>query len=286
MIRLLAPAKVNLGLRVHGKREDGFHYIETVFQAVGLYDELFVEEADRFSFRTTGEWDAPEDETNLVVRAIRLLGEVVGREPTFSVALHKRIPSGGGLGGGSSDAVAGLLAANRIWGDPLTLSEIVDLSGQLGSDCPFFVYGGCQQAWGRGEKLRKVEVSLLGAFAIWYPGVSVSTAFAYASLGRNLTREQPPLIFHDCLNSTPEWWSHPAIVNHFEPVVSPRIPGWDAAVSFWKNHGSKWVALSGSGACQVAYFTSPEQCQVACDSWNGGGFVWVAAPVSCGVRFH
>jgi len=160
-LRLVAPAKVNLFLRVVGKRPDGFHELASLFQTVSLFDDLDFwtspreEGAPLASLEVTpdslGAELIPTDESNLVVRALSLYAERVPSSPAIHCRLHKRIPAQGGLGGGSSDAATALHAANRLAGLPVSQETLIEWAGELGSDCGFFLSAGTAYCTGRGE---------------------------------------------------------------------------------------------------------------------------------------
>src|SRR5262249_1850957 len=134
-----ARAKINLSLRILGKRPDGFHEIDTLIAPVELADEVMVESAASFSF-TCSDGSLPTDDSNLAARAARLFGERIGRPMLVHIHLEKKIPHGAGLGGGSSDAAAVLLALNERANDALSPADLHALAAQLGSDVPFFLY--------------------------------------------------------------------------------------------------------------------------------------------------
>jgi 4-diphosphocytidyl-2-C-methyl-D-erythritol kinase len=152
-VTLRPAAKVNLTLEVPGRRPDGYHELSTLFQEVGIHDELTAEPAAELSLAVEG--DAPPDEDNLVLRAARLMSEAVGGDAPrgASISLRKGIPSGAGLGGGSSDAAATLLALNYLWDAALSLEELARVGRELGADVPFFLYGGTALGRGRGDEI-------------------------------------------------------------------------------------------------------------------------------------
>ena len=228
-----AYAKINFGLRVTGKRADGYHDIETIFQTISLHDTLTFTPSNAWTL-TCDVPDVPADESNLVLRAARAAGG-----PPFAIALEKRIPAGGGLGGGSSDAAATLRALGRA--DP-------QLALQLGSDVPFFILGGTAYATGRGEQLVPLP-SLAGIpLILLFPEERVGTAQAYASL----RRFSPPLglervramIAGDFLSHATE------LVNDFEEVV-PHIAALKTKLY---ELGAAWAGMSGSGSTVVGAF--------------------------------
>jgi 4-diphosphocytidyl-2-C-methyl-D-erythritol kinase len=182
------PAKVNLVLRVVGRRPDGYHEIVTVFQAVDLWDTLWAETADSLTFTVEG--DAVESgESNLVVRAARLLQaectQARGRGATLR--LTKRIPVGAGLGGGSSDAAGTLLLLTRLWGLSLGPSELETLAARLGSDVPFFLHGGTALGRGRGERVDRLPPLPERPLLLGHPPFGLSTPEVYAALRAPLT---------------------------------------------------------------------------------------------------
>ncbi|MDK9701179.1 MAG: 4-(cytidine 5'-diphospho)-2-C-methyl-D-erythritol kinase [bacterium] len=285
MIRLLAPAKINIGLRVPGKRNDGYHWIVTLMQAISLYDEIAFASADRYELHCSGEWQVPEDESNLVTKAVRAFEHLTGIVAKVRIDVTKRIPLGGGLGGGSSDAVAALIGCNNFFQTNLQESDLLALATGIGSDCPFFLRGGIQEATGRGEILTPLKAMLPGVFGLWFPGVSVNTGVAYARLNRNLTQESPSLILSSCLRSENDWRSDPQLKNDFEPVVANELAYWDDAREFWMSCGAKWVSMSGSGSCQVAHFDVMKVCAAAVLQFPFGGRTWAVEPIPQGVVY-
>jgi 4-diphosphocytidyl-2-C-methyl-D-erythritol kinase len=184
-------AKVNLDLRVLGRREDGYHEIKTVLQTVDLADDLIAEPADRFSLSVTGPHAAgvPEDESNLVLKAARLLA---ARFPGHGarLRLRKAIPAGSGLGGGSSNAAAALMALDRLWGAQADPGLLYALARSLGADVPFFLFGGTCLGLGRGDEIAPMPDAPERLVAILWPGESLSTRAVYEGLPLSLTRQQ------------------------------------------------------------------------------------------------
>lgn len=152
-VRVRVPAKINLRLSVGAPRPDGFHPLDTVYQAVSLYDEVGVAPADRLRLTIDGVGadTLPTDQRNLAVRAAQLLADRLGVAPNVAIHLHKRIPLAGGLAGGSADAAAVLVGCNALWGGGRTRAQLAALAAELGSDVPFLVIGGTAHGTGRGE---------------------------------------------------------------------------------------------------------------------------------------
>ena len=233
-----AHAKINWALRVTGKRADGYHDIETVFQTISLHDTLTFTASDRLTL-TCDDPAIPTDETNLVVRAAR--GQNV------AIALRKRIPAGGGLGGGSSDAAA-TLAALGISDPQVALA--------LGSDVPFFFTGGTAYAAGRGELLTPLPPVRGVPLLLLIPDERVSTAAAYAML----RRFSPPLgveryramIDDGLLAHASE------LINDFEEPIFDALPRLRHLKSRMIEAGAAWAAMSGSGSTIVGAFRDAE----------------------------
>ncbi len=187
-LRVLAPAKLNLYLEVGPLRPDGYHDIDSIFQAITLHDELELRHAPAGELRLEEEGIA-EAEKNLVMRAARKLlssGLVEGRPPGACIRLKKRIPEGAGLGGGSSDAAATLVGLSRLWGLSVRVPALASIALELGSDVPFFLLGGTARCRGRGERIESWSGAFRAApplhYVIAYPRVKVSTRLVYDAL--------------------------------------------------------------------------------------------------------
>lgn len=184
-LRLRAPAKINWTLSVLRRRPDGYHEIDSVFQAVSLFDELAVRAISKIECRIVcDEPTVPTDERNLIHRAWELLrGIFPERVRGIAVRLTKRIPSGAGLGGGSSDAAAALVAINRIYRLGIRRSTLAALGAEIGSDVPFFIHGGAARCRGRGEKIEPIRAKISPVdLVIVFPGFASPTGAAYAKL--------------------------------------------------------------------------------------------------------
>jgi 4-diphosphocytidyl-2-C-methyl-D-erythritol kinase len=185
-----APAKLNLFLHVTGRRADGYHDLQTLFQLIDLADDIgiTVREDGRIE-RLTGPTDVPPD-TDLVIRAARALQMETGTTLGANLRVRKRIPTGGGLGGGSSDAATTLLALNHLWGTDLTTAQLAAIGLTLGSDVPVFVHGSSAWAEGRGELLQAVELPERW-YAVIHPRVAVPTPLIFQA--HALTRNSPKI---------------------------------------------------------------------------------------------
>lgn len=257
-----ALAKTNLTLKVLHRRPDGFHELRTIFQTISLADRLDIEFIP--GARTEIAIDCRRDlatEDNLAVRAARAVMDAAGAAGRVSLRLDKRIPLGGGLGGGSSDAAAVLLALPVLAGFELPLPELIALGAGLGSDVPFFLLGGAALGIGRGTDLCPLpEMPLMWGLMVM-PAVHVSTAEAYAALGRELT-SAPDFNSMNVLQAlswsfgeglTARSWAASA-ENDFEGFVFERYPLLGDIRRRLRELGASPVLLSGSGASVYGIF--------------------------------
>lgn len=252
-----ARAKINLHLAVHARRADGYHALTTVFQTIDLADTLTIAEHDGpFTLRCPGS-DVPEDGSNLVVRAARALAEEVGRaEPTgLLVTLDKQVPAQAGLGGGSADAMAALRLLCAVWSVPPDRELLARVGGRLGSDVPFFAWGGTALGRGRGDDITALPALPALSCVILRPPFGVSTAEAYRWVAESRQGSTPPETPFDPPARSEEWLGRlPACRNDFEPVVAARHPDIAASVAALREAGAILAMMSGSGSAIYALF--------------------------------
>ena len=265
-----APAKLNLFLHVTGRRADGYHELETLFQLVDLEDELrIVVRRDGVIARSGGAAGVPAEE-DLVVRAARLLRARAG-DPGLGAEIDvaKRIPVGGGLGGGSSDAATVLVALNELWGLGLTAARLAALGLELGADVPVFVHGDNAVARGVGERLEPVALPPR-VYAVVFPGVPVSTAAAFQA--PELTRNSSAITIPGSPLPSGGGAQLPGR-NDLEPVVVARHPAVRAALE-WLGERSP-ARMTGSGASVFAVFADRLAAAAALEGLPAGwtGFV-------------
>lgn len=248
-ITFSAPAKLNLMLHVVGRRADGYHELQTVFQLIDLCDriEIGVRE-DGVISRPAGPAGVPESE-DLVVRAARALKQATGTPLGAEIAVRKRIPMGGGLGGGSSDAATTLLALNQLWKTALTSEQIAAIGVKLGADVPVFVAGRSAWAEGVGEKLTPLSLGAGSWFVVVFPGVAVPTAAVFQAA--ELTRNSPPTTMRGFLETGGR--------NDCEAVVRARFPAVAEALDWLARHGAS--RLTGTGSCVFAKFSRVEDAE-------------------------
>lgn len=255
-LALRAPAKVNLFLRVLSRRSDGFHELETLFQAVDLCDEIVVRRAPRgVALEVVGAELGPP-EANLAHRAARALLAATGDAGGLGIRLHKRIPAGAGLGGGSSDAAAVLRAGDALLGTGLSRAALHRLGAGLGSDVPFFLGASTlARGTGRGERLEPLAPLPEASVVLVLPPVHVATGAAYGALAR--TRQEggeapcsAPVV------DAPESWDEVASLAHndFEAVIRALHPEVGEALAALRSAGAAPALLSGSGGACFGIF--------------------------------
>lgn len=254
-IEIKAPAKINAGLFITSRRDDGFHNIETVFYPVaGLYDTLSVNAADSFSFTTDSSELSGDPDSNLVVKAARLFAAKTGSDNFISYRAHltKRIPMGAGLGGGSSDAAAMLLALNELNGGIFNHDNLREMGLQLGSDVPFFVRPKPLFASGRGEKFEDCKLRLASSFIlIVNPGIHISTPWAY----RNCSPAPSLFDLRKLTSLHMRRKSYKAeTLNDFEKVVFPEFPLIAEIKEKMLSNGAYSANMSGSGSSVYGLF--------------------------------
>ncbi len=261
-----APAKLNLFLRLTGRRDDGYHELQTVFRLLDWGDSLRFRVRDDGLIVRHGSSVAGVAETDdLCVRAARLLKKSANVSKGVDIVIEKRIPAGGGFGGGSSDAATSLVALNALWGTGLDLDGLAALGLQLGADVPVFVLGDNAWAEGVGERLTPIDLP-----PAWYvladPGVPAATAALFRS--PELTRDAVPVTIADFVSGA-------SLGNAFEPVLRGREPAVEAAFAALSLIGTPHLTGSGSG-CFVEFATR-ESAESALADLPSGLTAWLAA---------
>jgi 4-diphosphocytidyl-2-C-methyl-D-erythritol kinase len=181
-MQVLAPAKINLSLKILGPRNDGFHELDTLIAPISLYDEIRIDKgrpAKGINFRCDGP-SVPKGDDNLAVRAAKAFFETIKIEPAISIELKKKIPHGAGLGGGSSDAASVLLALNELFDAKLSRGALAEMALPIGSDVPFFVFQSAALCKGRGEMVTPVKLNKQFSILLLKPAFAISTVWAYS----------------------------------------------------------------------------------------------------------
>ncbi|HZT68714.1 MAG TPA: 4-(cytidine 5'-diphospho)-2-C-methyl-D-erythritol kinase [Terriglobia bacterium] len=261
-IKARAFAKVNLGLKVLGKRPDGYHEVRTVYQTVGLADilQVSISSRDRGTRLECDHQGLSSGRENLVHRAAEVWRQASGFKGGIRLRLEKRIPMGAGLGGGSSDAAVTLLMLEHLTGNHLGFAELARMAAQLGSDVPLFLIGGRVLGCGRGEEVYPLTDLPARSCLIAFPGFSVPTAEAYAALDSLLTQSDEIRKITSLGKRSPfplENWG-PA-ENDFEKFVFARWPELAKVKGQLIRAGAETASLTGSGSALFAVFESAQQ---------------------------
>jgi len=251
IINLKSPAKINFGLNIVSKRDDGFHNIETIFYPVELHDVLVFEKSNNFSFSCNSEL-VQKDENNLVIKALHQIENYLQKKFPVSIILEKNIPIGAGLGGGSSNAAHTLLAINELFELRLEESILQEMALQLGSDVPFFLHPVPSFANSRGEKLSPIAFEITKPILLVNPGIHVSTQWAYQNI-----KPKSPSMSLSALNSksTEDLRSlNNIVVNDFESIVFAVHPELAEIKRKMYECNAEFALMSGSGSTMFAIF--------------------------------
>lgn len=281
MVKARCAAKINLYLDVLREREDGYHDINTIFQPVSLYDEIEISRADHGIQVIGNDPTVPWNENNLCYRAAKLLLGDAGLHTGVSISVKKRIPSEAGLGGASSDAAGTLLAIDRLFGLHYPRKRLMELSLEIGSDIPFFIYGKPAVGRGRGELLESWSGLKEGWFLLVKPHVSISTSWAYSNIKLQLTRD----IDKDKMNSVldklgklPD--ARVQTWNIFAEIARKKDPAIDGILKRLARRNPLLFSMSGSGSVCFALFSEEERAKEVEEGFKEEGFsTWVVRPV-------
>ena len=263
VLRLPAPAKLNLLLRIVGRREDGYHLLQTVFQFIDRCDWITLHPRSDGEIRLAALLPGVPEETDLTVRAARALREAAGLSQGVTIEVEKNLPMGGGLGGGSSDAATTLLGLNRLWNAGLSVADLKTLGLGLGADVPVFIEGHAAWAEGVGEVLTPLTLA-----EPWYvvivPDCQVATGRIFTA--PDLTRNNPPITIRDFVEGQRD--------NHCLPVVLNMYPAVAMAMMALSSYGE--ARLTGTGACVFTEFNHEHEARLAAAGLGPGWTVFVA----------
>jgi 4-diphosphocytidyl-2-C-methyl-D-erythritol kinase len=269
-VTVRAYAKLNLGLRVLCKRPDNYHELRTVFQTISLADNLEIFFAPGKSTTIVME-GTPGIPDNLAERAARMVMDAAEKTGSVRLNLKKNIPTGAGLGGGSSDAAAVLLALPVMVGAKLPMDRLCDLATRLGSDVPFFLYGGTALGLGRGEELYPLPDQPAKQVLVVAPAIHSSTADAYRDLSASLTKvalQNKLSTFRQGVWGSGSQSNKSSLVNDFESVVFARYPDLGVISDRLRRAGASRVAMTGSGSAVFGIFENPGKLERARLSWE------------------
>lgn len=282
-MNLLAPAKINVGLRLLGRRDDGYHEIETFLHSLAWGDTVRVEPADGIFLevrsapevpRPQSVTEIPTDSSNLAWRAAEAVTKAAGLAGV-SILLEKRIPAGSGLGGGSSDAAAVLKGTLQLYGARLPSEELSRLALKVGADVPFFLVGGCALAEGIGEKLTPVEPAGDTPVVLALPPVTVSTQWAYRAANCTLTREGHYREYLLSNRGLRELCSREDMSNDLQQVAVDAHPEIAAHLAAFEDSGAYFTSMAGSGSAVYGLFDSENDAVEAARRMAAAGFCTV-----------
>lgn len=269
-MKIRAPAKINLRLRIVGKRADGYHLLDSIIVAVTLFDELEIKKrrpknshrAQAPQLRVTCDHpQVPGGEKNLVYRAATLLLKEAGVVQPLDIHIRKRIPVGAGLGGGSTNAAATLLGLNRLLKLGVSTSRLEKLAARLGADVPFFIRAQPSRARGIGERLTPLKNMPLWWVVILYPGFPVSTAWVYGNVHLNLTKYHANTRLYTLLTRAPKFAD--LLVNDLEAVTVKRYRRIKLMKESLVKMGATGALMTGSGSAVFGIFGSREKAKKA-----------------------
>src|SRR6188768_256634 len=246
--------KINLGLNIVNKRDDGYHDIETAFFPIHLKDALELVEKEKFEFSTSGFSIEGGPGKNLCIKAYNLLKKDFPELPTVQMHLHKAIPMGAGLGGGSADGAFTLKLLNKKFELSLSEKQLINYSLQLGSDCPFFILNKPCLATGRGEILEQTELDLSEyKFLVVQPPVHISTAWAFSTIKPLKPAKSIKKIIQQSIST---WQTE--LINDFEKPVFEKYPEIKNIKDKLYNAGAIYASMSGSGSAVYGIFNNKE----------------------------
>lgn len=267
-MRLRALAKINLGLDVLRKREDGYHELRMIMQTINMYDQLEIEISKTPGIKiTTNLPFIPVNENNLVYKAAKLLLDEFQIEQGITVDLQKFIPVAAGMAGGSSDAAAAMIGVNRLFGLGLSVKELMERGVKIGADVPYCLLRGTALAEGIGDKLRALPACPDCYVLVGKPAISVSTKFVYENLHANELEYHPEI---DEMLDAIQWHNLNKIAdcmgNVLETVTIPHYPIIQEIKDHMKEHGALNAMMSGSGPTVFGLFDDKATAENACEA--------------------
>jgi len=277
---LKSPAKINLFLEVLKKREDGYHQIRSLMQAVDLCDELILEKRPKGVVISCDHPRCPADETNLAFKAASLLLQEEKEDQGVAIHITKRIPISAGLGGGSSNAATALKGVRQLLELKVPDCTLHKLAARVGSDVPFFLYSGQALVQGRGEEVRPIRIYGGYWLVLVCPGIEVSTRWAYQNVKISLTKGSRDVNFGNLRDASGFFAALPHFENDLEEVVSKRYPITRRIKDSLENFGAVKSSMSGSGPTVYGVFEQkPQAEEVARKLLRGDWQVFLTRPI-------
>jgi 4-diphosphocytidyl-2-C-methyl-D-erythritol kinase len=266
------PAKINFGLNIISKREDGFHNLETIFYPINIFDKLTIREDDKFSLTTTSS-KLNTEQNNTIIKAKELLSQKTGVEVKVSITLDKRIPIGAGMGGGSSDGAAALLALNKFYELHLTNDELLHLALKIGSDAPFFIDPVPKYASARGEIFEAISLVIDKPILIVNPGIHISTSWAFSKINPRMPKfnlNQIRGTAHHTLSLL-----RGKVINDFETIVFDTYPAIKKIKDTMYESGAEFALMTGSGSTVFGIFSNIYSAQEAISKIPKDYFIFI-----------
>jgi 4-diphosphocytidyl-2-C-methyl-D-erythritol kinase len=274
-VHVRAPGKINLYLGVGGRHDDGYHALATVFQAVSLYEDVIARPADGFSITVSGVDDVdsvPLDDRNLAMRAAKLLATATEYDGGVALEIRKRVPVAGGMGGGSADAAAALVACDALWGTGLSSTRMHDLAARLGADVPFALHGGTAVGTGRGDQLNPALARGRFDWVLVTSEQGLSTPVVYGRLDtlrdeEGLLADDPPLSLDvpipvlQALRAGDPTLLAESLLNDLQPAAVFERPDLDETIQDGIRAGALHGIVSGSGPTVALLCADPESAQ-------------------------
>ncbi len=273
-----APAKVNLGLRIIGRRPDGYHNIHTIFQAVSLFDILeLIPTASGFSMEADVDW-VPTDFSNICSKVYSALKEKIPALLGVQVNLTKKIPAGGGLGGGSSNGAALAKGLNRMYNLRLSVPDLQTITAPVGADIPFFITGGTQLGDGIGDVLTPLRWTGQAWFLLVVPAIRINTGWAYGESKKVLNGEREAVNFSGFFQGVNSPWE--LFENDFERIVIPAYPEIGTLKQRLRKAGALHSGLSGSGSTVFGIFDDETTANAAESQFKNSCQTFLTSPIT------
>ena len=279
-LTLNAYAKINVGLRIIGQRDDGYHYLKTMYQTIDLHDvvKFRLKDESGITFKRSGE-RVPDGDDNLCLKAAKSLFEFIGEEHAISIELEKNLPVGSGLGGGSSDAACVIRGLNELLELKLSVRDMENIASNLGADIPFFIQGGCQYAEGIGDELSPGELSDNWVLLLVVPDIYINTSWAYESV-------QPLSLTRDINDVNLARFPHNGDAknrqqfrNDFEPLIFSKYPEIGEIKNDLLKSEAVFASLSGSGSAVYGFYETTEKAEKAMELVSKNHRSWVLTMV-------
>jgi len=265
-IEIKAPAKINFGLNIVSKRNDGFHNIETIFYPINdLFDVIKIEKSEHFLF-TCSNKELESDKNNLILKAVKLLERIYSKSFAVNIHLEKNIPIGAGLGGGSSDAAAVLISLNEMFRLGIKHDQMIDYALQLGSDVPFFIKAKPAIGTSRGEVLKQIDFEINYPILIINPGIHISTKEAFQNI---IPQPSSYNYFSNEINELKNWdLIQEKITNDFENFVFEKYPEVKNIKEMMYENGALFSLMSGSGSTVYGVFENYNAAKKTSDKFS------------------